>query len=66
MQSRSIELLQLKDEGMKSIEILENTNREKEKLEVILRAKDDEVDFLRSPCIPTNAINLSIGLTSND
>ncbi len=46
-ESLSSKVLRLKDASMKSVEIFENMKREKEKLEVALKAKDDEVGFLR-------------------
>ena len=45
IESLSNEVLRLKDESMKTIENFENMKREKEKLEVALRAKDDELIF---------------------
>jgi chromosome segregation ATPase len=47
LESISTEILRLKDESMKSLEDIGNMKREKEKLEVALNAKDDEVGFLR-------------------
>ena len=46
--SLSCELLWLKDGNIRSRDDLDNMQREKEKLEVALKAKGDEVDFLRS------------------
>ena len=46
--SLSDDVFQLKDGSIKSREDLDNMQREKERLEVALKAKDDEVDFLRS------------------
>lgn len=47
LESISHEILRLKDESIKSLEDIGNMKREKEKLEVALKAKDDEVGFLR-------------------
>lgn len=46
--SLSDEVLRLKDGSIRLREDLDNMQREREKLEVALKAKDDEVDFLRS------------------
>jgi chromosome segregation ATPase len=56
--SLSNEIAWLKDGNMGSRENFDNMQREKEKLEVALNAKDGEVDFLRSHVVQlTQSIN---------